>query len=191
MIVPKGALLTIILISLCVYVTEGTMTDWASLYMKERYPEQLPIVKQQILVYPTFALLDTDSFRLIENSPVLNEKVLHYFIHAFAGFNETVIYENIMTDPFVNPMLSPQGLHKMPPAFFVVAGLDPLQDDSKIYARYLQSAGVPTRTLFYPFLNHGFFTMSLFYEAKLALNEIVGHLRENKICCDKNVHVKR
>lgn len=35
MIVPKGALLTIILISLCVNVTEGTMTDWASLYMKE------------------------------------------------------------------------------------------------------------------------------------------------------------
>jgi MFS family permease len=35
MIVPKGILLTIIVISLCINVTEGTMSDWASLYMKE------------------------------------------------------------------------------------------------------------------------------------------------------------
>ncbi len=32
---PKGALLTIIFISLCINVTEGSMTDWASLYMQE------------------------------------------------------------------------------------------------------------------------------------------------------------
>ena len=32
---PKGALLTIIGISVCTNVTEGSMTDWASLYMKE------------------------------------------------------------------------------------------------------------------------------------------------------------
>lgn len=33
--IPQGALLTIIVISLCTNVTEGSMTDWASLYMKE------------------------------------------------------------------------------------------------------------------------------------------------------------
>ena len=32
---PKGTLLYIILISLCINMTEGSMTDWASLYMKE------------------------------------------------------------------------------------------------------------------------------------------------------------
>lgn len=32
---PKGPFLSIILISLCINLTEGSMTDWASLYMKE------------------------------------------------------------------------------------------------------------------------------------------------------------
>lgn len=35
LILPKGALLVIIIISVCINVTEGSMTDWASLYMKE------------------------------------------------------------------------------------------------------------------------------------------------------------
>lgn len=34
MIIPKGSLLVIIYISLCINVTEGTMADWSSLYMK-------------------------------------------------------------------------------------------------------------------------------------------------------------
>ena len=35
LIFPKGALMVIIIISVCINVTEGSMTDWASLYMKE------------------------------------------------------------------------------------------------------------------------------------------------------------
>lgn len=35
LILPKGALMVIIVISVCINVTEGSMTDWASLYMKE------------------------------------------------------------------------------------------------------------------------------------------------------------
>ncbi|HMR87650.1 MAG TPA: MFS transporter [Saprospiraceae bacterium] len=35
LILPKGALMVIIIISICINVTEGSMTDWASLYMKE------------------------------------------------------------------------------------------------------------------------------------------------------------
>lgn len=34
-ILPKGVFLHIILISLCINVTEGSMTDWASLFMKD------------------------------------------------------------------------------------------------------------------------------------------------------------
>lgn len=34
-ILPKGALLTMILISLCTNVTEGTMADWTAVYMKD------------------------------------------------------------------------------------------------------------------------------------------------------------
>lgn len=34
-VLPKGALLTMILISLCTNVTEGTMADWTAVYMKE------------------------------------------------------------------------------------------------------------------------------------------------------------
>ncbi|MBK9737882.1 MAG: MFS transporter [Saprospiraceae bacterium] len=35
LILPHGALLTMIIISICINVTEGSMADWASLYMKE------------------------------------------------------------------------------------------------------------------------------------------------------------
>ena len=35
LIIPKGALLTIIIISLCINVTEGCMADWASVYMTD------------------------------------------------------------------------------------------------------------------------------------------------------------
>ncbi|MBC7884093.1 MAG: MFS transporter [Saprospiraceae bacterium] len=35
LILPKGPLLVIIIISVCINVTEGSMVDWASLYMKE------------------------------------------------------------------------------------------------------------------------------------------------------------
>lgn len=35
LILPKGALLSIVIISICINVTEGSMTDWASVYMKE------------------------------------------------------------------------------------------------------------------------------------------------------------
>jgi Na+/melibiose symporter-like transporter len=34
-IMPKGALLLMILISLCTNITEGTMADWAAVYMKD------------------------------------------------------------------------------------------------------------------------------------------------------------
>lgn len=35
LIIPSGTLLIIILISMCINVTEGSMTDWASIYMKD------------------------------------------------------------------------------------------------------------------------------------------------------------
>ncbi|MFZ1748744.1 MAG: MFS transporter [Saprospiraceae bacterium] len=35
LIIPKGMLLTVILISICINVTEGAMADWTAVYMKE------------------------------------------------------------------------------------------------------------------------------------------------------------
>jgi len=35
LIIPKGALLNIVIISLCINMTEGAMTDWTSVYMKD------------------------------------------------------------------------------------------------------------------------------------------------------------
>jgi len=159
----------------------GQLAASAALYVKEEYPEILPFIKQQILIYPTFALVNTESKRIYANSPVLNEGVMRFFIHAYSGFNESLIFDRILRDPYVNPMLSPSGLEELPPAFFVIAGLDPLQDDSKIYARQLQKAGVPVRVLFYPLLSHGFFTMSLFSESEMAMHQVLDHMRKNKI----------
>lgn len=47
----------------------------------------------------------------------------------------------------------------MPPAYFQVAGLDPLRDEALIYERILrEEVGVRTRLDIYPGLGHYFWT---------------------------------
>ena len=47
------------------------------------------------------------------------------------------------SDARVSPLIHP--LHKLPPAYVQVAGLDPLRDEGLLYERLLRENGVKTK----------------------------------------------
>ncbi|KAM5545527.1 hypothetical protein V8D89_000565 [Ganoderma adspersum] len=47
----------------------------------------------------------------------------------------------------------------LPPAFIQVMGMDTLRDDGTIYEKVLREAGVPTRLIVHPGVQHGFYYM--------------------------------
>jgi len=49
-----------------------------------------------------------------------------------------------LSDPEVSPVLA-QSLSGLPPAYFQIAGLDPLRDEAFLYERLLREAGVATK----------------------------------------------
>jgi acetyl esterase/lipase len=60
--------------------------------------------------------------------------------------------------PLFSPLLHPN-LRGLPPAFFQVAGLDPLRDEALIYEKVLREEnGVDTRINIYDGLGHMFWT---------------------------------
>ena len=66
-------------------------------------------------------------------------------------------------------------LRGLPPAYVLVAGLDPLRDDGLAFAEALRKAGVPVHRREYPDMPHGF----LLFPARLsaavqALSEVAG-----------------
>ncbi|KAJ7245220.1 Alpha/Beta hydrolase protein [Mycena rebaudengoi] len=60
--------------------------------------------------------------------------------------------------PDFSPLLHPSHAN-LPPAYIMVAGLDPLRDEGLLYERVLREAGVATRLNVYPGLPHPFHLM--------------------------------
>jgi len=60
-----------------------------------------------------------------------------------------------VTHPEVSPLLA-DSLANLPPAFFQIAGGDPLRDEGLVYAEELEKAGVTTQVKVYPGLPHAF-----------------------------------
>lgn len=163
----------------------GQLATSACLYTRKKYPSILPYIKKQLLIYPSYMLLDTDSHKKYSNKFVLNESNMHFFIEAYSGFNITLIFEEIFKDPFVNPLNGNEGLKKLPPAYFIIPGLDPLQDDSYILSKYLKYEDVPVEIKEYPTMGHGFISMSIFSKSEEAINDFISHLRKHEILKNK------
>lgn len=73
-------------------------------------------------------------------------------------FNITELYEDDPLSPLMSPALFSS--HKnTPPAYFQIAGADPLRDEGLIYERVLrEESEVPTKLDLYPGLPHGFWS---------------------------------
>lgn len=88
------------------------------------------------------------SYEQNKNAPVLPQAAIDMFERA---------YKPDEHDPLYVPFNHPKGHAGLPPAYFQVAGMDPLRDEALIYERVLRGEyGIKTKLDVYPGLPHGY-----------------------------------
>lgn len=109
-----------------------------------------PQLAGQILFYPiTDCRLRTQSMLSYKDSPMLNEKMLSFYVKNYAREPKDILA------PLFSPALSTD-LSRLPPALIISAELDPLCDDGKLYADALNAAGTKANALTVKGAYHGF-----------------------------------
>lgn len=95
-----------------------------------------PKIRGQILNYPaTDTDINTESYELYENGPVLTKKDMEFFIEAYSSSKEDI------KNPYFSPLLA-QNHENLPDALIITAEYDPLREDGVKYAEKLRKAGV-------------------------------------------------
>ena len=132
-----------------------------------------PALSLQLLIYPA-----TDQhygFPSIERNGdgyLLTKKVMHYFRSHYLP------RELDWLDWRASPLLA-KSLARLPPAFVLTAGFDPLVDEGKAYADRLAKEGVRTEYRNYADMVHGFITMGRVLDtAHTALADCAQALRK-------------
>jgi len=141
----------------------------AILARNDGYPKLLG----QLLIYPCVAPEpETPSHKKFAEGYVLSRNSITWF------------YKNYLRTPkecndFRFGPLIADDLSKLPPAFVLVAGFDPLRDEGVDYAKRLIEAGNRVRLANYEGMVHGFYLMGAAIDAaKRAHAESAAILRE-------------
>lgn len=128
----------------------GNLAAAVTLLAKERGG---PRLIHQLLVYPnTDAAADTESMREITDEVFFNVNSVKWYWGMYLK----------SADDAGNPLASPlraADLSGLPPATIITAELDPLRDESELYAKRLAEHGVRAEVIRYDGMMHGFFTM--------------------------------
>jgi acetyl esterase len=125
-------------------------------------------VRFQALLYPaTDPSMSSASYRQYGDDPFLSADEMAWYWAQYGG-------GEILADPRA-ALSTLADLRGLPPAYVLVAGLDPLRDDGLAFAEALRKAGVPVHRREYPDMPHGF----LLFPARLsaavqALSEVAG-----------------
>ncbi|EDQ89034.1 uncharacterized protein MONBRDRAFT_25836 [Monosiga brevicollis MX1] len=89
--------------------------------------------------------------------PLLPEGVLRSCLEAYTG-HEATTFDT--TDPFLSPLVASDALlQRLPPMYLLAAGLDPLLDDSIMFARRLRDLGCPVHLRVFNSVPHGFLSL--------------------------------
>ncbi|HEY8554919.1 MAG TPA: alpha/beta hydrolase [Burkholderiales bacterium] len=132
-----------------------------------------PPLAAQVLIYPT-TTLEHDTPSTAEFGPrgyIISLDTMHYFRDSYLSAPEE------RRDWRASPLLAPD-VSRLPPAFILTAGCDPLRDEGKAYAERLRAAGVEVRYTCYEGQIHGFITMGRMIDAAgRALRESAAALR--------------
>ena len=107
------------------------------------------LIKGQVLIYPVAgAPLNSESYLSMADAPLLPADAIAWYWEQYLGAvpkpDETL------------PPLSYQDLSGQPPTRIIAAGIDPLLDDSTLYAERLRATGVDTDCIVANGLPHGF-----------------------------------
>lgn len=127
-------------------------------------------VAAQLLLYPMLdPTMSSPSLQEASDGYVLDRATIEWFWSLYLAGDETRADRSLLS----------ARLDGMPPAIVVTAGYDPLRDEGQSYARRLEAAGVPTTSLCYACLVHGFFGWSAHVTvARAAVSEVCAALRE-------------
>lgn len=131
-----------------------------------------PAARLQLLLYGAFTI-DNDLPSVIENGEgkILTRKSMEWFYSHYLSGGASV------DDPYIAPIKG--DLRGLPPARLIVGTLDPLLDDSKLYAKALEAAGVPARLSVYQDQPHVFMQLSAILDGgKRGVAEACQALRE-------------
>lgn len=132
------------------------------------------LFKFQILIYPAADnKLNTNSWSIYENGPVLNKKG---GIEAWKHYYPTG--EN-QPDPLAVPILI-EDFKNTPPTMVILAEHDALRDEGEELAKHMKDSGIPVHISFYKDMVHGFMHMGgTLNEAQQATDEMTAFARQN------------
>jgi acetyl esterase len=127
-------------------------------------------IKSQTLIYPVLMFSgSTPSRQTFAAGPILSASVIEHFSESYLGSGSSGsddVRLNLLT----------ADLTGMPPTTLVIAGLDPLQDEARSFARALTECGVPTSVTELGSLPHGFLTLS---HVSPAVGQVVAQIGTN------------
>jgi acetyl esterase len=112
-----------------------------------------PPIAMQVLVYPVVdQASDTDSLRRFARGYSLTAELLRWYQ------NQYLRDDGDRADWRASPLLA-RDHSRLPPAYIITAGFDPLRDEGKAYADRLERAGVPVVYECFEGMIHGFLPM--------------------------------
>jgi len=129
-----------------------------------------PRIDFQLLIYPVTDLASaTESKRLYSKGYLLNS--MPFYIASY--IKNEADKQNGLASP-----LRAADLSRLPPAFVLTAGYDPLRDEGEAYAEKLKAAGVNVTLKRYADMIHGFVSITgLIPSAELGLADSAAALR--------------
>ncbi len=130
-----------------------------------------PAIALQLLLYPVIARdFDTPSYLAHAQGPTLTRADMQWFWNHYAP-------AGTVAEARLEPASGT--LRGLPPAYVVVAGLDPLRDEGAAFAAQLRAAGVATAFDEEPALPHGFLRAAPYVPAaERAMRRAANALKE-------------
>jgi acetyl esterase len=131
-----------------------------------------PRISCQVLIYPaTDAAMRHDSVARYAEGYVLTRATMRWFYEQYLRTPDDA------ADWRVSPLLAPD-LSRLPSAYVLTAGYDPLCDEGDAYAARLAAAGVPVTHRRCPGQVHGFVTNGrVIRAAETALDEVAAAVK--------------
>lgn len=112
-----------------------------------------PLLHQVLIVPPadTFNRGKYGSYVKYANAATLGKKESSYFFQKY--FTDDSVRSDIRASPLLN---DDSVFAKLPPATFLIAGMDPLSDEGRAYAQKMESNGVKVDVNVFEGVPHGF-----------------------------------